>query len=323
MKRTLPLICVISVLFVIIPNVRPSAAEEIAILKSASLSYYTEAVEGFRTALPSQMTIKEYNLGGNPSTGVEITRMLRADPPSLVFAVGLKAALAAKLELPDTPVVFTQVLNPELYELPTKHMLGIGVIVPADKQLATLLELVPQAKRIGLLYGQDHPLTFIREAKQSAHQHGLTLIPAAVSSESNVPGALHALLPIIDVLLVIQDHTVLTEESIPFLLKTTLDSRIPIFTFSDTLIRQGALGGLLINPWELGRQAGVQAVQLLRGQTKSLGSILHPEQPRLALNLHVAEYLGITAPRKLIRMAATIYGTGEVAQQPNINIDVR
>ena len=129
LTRSVLLACVTAACVTIAAGVRPSLAADIAILKSADLSYYNEAAEGFRTMLPSQTTVKEYNLGGSLSAGREITRMLRAEPPSLVFAIGLKATLAAKLELPDTAVVFTQVLNPELYELQTKRMTGIGVVV--------------------------------------------------------------------------------------------------------------------------------------------------------------------------------------------------
>lgn len=317
------LACVAFAFLTITHEVRPSFATDIVILKSANFSYYNEMVEGFRATLPPNATVKEYDLGGSLSIGQEITRVLRADPPSLVFAVGLKATLAAKLELPDTPVVFSQVLNPELYDLPRRHMTGIRVVVSPDQQLSTLRALLPQTKRIGLLYDKGNHSAFLTEAQQSAHRYGFTLVPAAVSSESDVPGTLHTLLPTIDTLWVIQDRIVLTEESVPFLLQTLLDAKIPIFTFSDILIRQGALGGLVLRPNELGKQAGVEAIQLLRGNTKSLGSLLDPQQPQLVLNLHVAEYLGITAPDRLIRMAGTIYGTGTVAQQSAPNQHVR
>ena len=322
MRSSFLLACVTFAYLVVGQDVRSSFAAEIVILKSANLSYYNEMAEGFRAALPPKTSVKEYDLGGSLPIGQEITRMLRADPPSLVFTVGLKATLAAKLELPDTPVVFSQVLNPELYGLPSHHMTGIRVVVSPDQQLSTLRALLPQTKRIGLLYDKGDHSTFLNKAQQSAHSHGFILIPAAVSSESDVPGALHALLPTIEVLWVIQDRTVLTEESVPFLLKTLLDEKIPMFTFSDILIRQGALGGLVLQPGELGKQAGAQAIQLLRGNTKSLGSLLDPQQPQLVLNLHVAEYLGITAPDRLIRMAGTIYGTGTVAQQSAPSLDV-
>jgi len=322
MRSAYLLACVACVYLTVAHDIRPLFATDIVILKSANLSYYNEMVEGFRATLPPKATVKEYDLGGSLSVGQEITRGLRADPPSLVFAVGLKATLSTKLELPDTPVVFSQVLNPELYDLPRHHMTGIRVVVSPDQQLSTLRTLLPHTKRIGLLYDKSDHSAFLKEAQQSAQHYGFTLIPAAVSSESDVPGTLHQLLPMIEALWIIQDRVVLTEESVPFLLQTLLDAKVPIFTFSDILIRQGALGGLVLQPSELGKQAGMQAIQLLRGNTKSLGSLLDPQQPQLVLNLHIAEYLGITAPEKLIRLAGTIYGTGTVAQQsaPNQNI---
>lgn len=322
--RSAPLIaCVAFAWLTVVPDVRPSDAAEVAILKSSVLSYYDEAAQGFRAMLPQQVTVTEYNLRGSLSAGREIARTLRANPPSLVFAVGLKATLAAKLELPDTPVVFTQVLDPEFYELPTKQMIGIRVLVSADRQLSTIRELLPHMKRIGLLHDKDAHPEFLSEAKQSASRLNLTLIPAPVESESDVPNALHALLPTIDALWIIQDRRVLTEESVPFVLKTLLDAKIPMFTFSDTLVRQGALGGLVLKPWELGRQAGTQAIRMLRGDTKSFGSLLDPEQPQLALNLHVAEYLGITTPDTLIRMAGTIYGPGAVVKRSDRDSVIR
>ncbi len=323
MKLSMLLACAVLVFLTVVQSVRSSDAAEVAILKSADLSYYNDMVEGFRTTLPPKTTVKEYDLGGNLSTGQDIARMLRADPPSLVFAVGLKATLAAKLELPDTPVLFSQVLNPELYDLPTRRMTGIRVIVSPDQQLSTLRTLLPQTTRIGLLYDKDGHSAFLNDAQHSARRHGFTLVPVAVSSASDVPGALHTLLPMIDALWVIQDRVVLTEESVPFLLNTLLDAKVPMFTFSDILIRQGAFGGLVLQPLELGKQAGAQAIQLLRGHTQSLGSLLDPQQPELVLNLHVAEYLGISTPDTLIRMAGTIYGTGTVARRPGLNADVR
>ncbi|UVT19945.1 MAG: hypothetical protein H8K03_19530 [Nitrospira sp.] len=323
-RRPAPLrLCFALGLLAVLPALHSAVAAEIAILKSADISYYDEAIQGFRTMIPPQATVKEYNLEGSLSNGREIARMLRADPPALVFAVGLKATLAAKLELPDTPVVFSQVLNPETHQIPTERMVGIRVVVSPDRQLSTLHELLPRAQRVGVLYEEDDRIAFLAEAGRSARRLGITLVPTPVRSTTDVFDALKALLPTVDALWVIQDRTVLTEASVSFFQKALLDAKIPMFTFSDTMIRQGALGGLVLQPWELGKQAGGQAIRLLHGDTKSLGSLLNPDQPRLVLNLRVAEYLGISPPPELVRMAATLYGPGAVAQHPNTDKSIR
>src|SRR5512139_1598853 len=93
-------------------------AAEIAIVKSSDLPYYEQAVVGFKEGILATTTVKEYNLHGQLAEGREIAKALRAAPPDLIFAVGLKAALAAKLEIFDTPVVFCMVLNPRAHGLP-------------------------------------------------------------------------------------------------------------------------------------------------------------------------------------------------------------
>lgn len=312
--KVVPLVACAALIFLTAPPaLRSAAAADVAILKSADISYYDEAVQGFRTMLPSQVGIREYSLGGSLSAGQDIVRTLRADPPSLVFAVGLKATLAAKLELPDTPVVFSQVLDPESFQLPTDRMTGIRVVVAPDRQLAALQSLMPRVQRVGVLYDKTQTGAFLKEAALSAHRLGITLVPMLVRSASDVPDALKALLPTIDALWLIQDRTVLTEDSVPFFLKTLLDAKIPMFTFSDSMVRQGALGGLVLQPWELGREAGGQAHRLLRGDTKSLGSLIDPAQPHLVLNVHVAEYLNIDPPAELLRTARALYGSDAVA----------
>ncbi|MBK8274648.1 MAG: hypothetical protein IPK92_02145 [Nitrospira sp.] len=130
------------------------SAGEIAILKSSDLPYYEQAVLGFRAGLPSSMHVREYNIGGQFTQGREIGRALRASPPTLVFAVGLKAALAAKLEIFDTPVIFCMVLNPESHGLPTSNMTGIAVRTSAATQLTAIRSVMPDRRRIGVLYDE-------------------------------------------------------------------------------------------------------------------------------------------------------------------------
>lgn len=296
----------------------PAAARatEIAILKSADIGYYDEAVQGFRSALPPRTTVKEYSLGGSVARGREIGQTLRASPPDLVFAVGLKAAMAAKLEILDTPVVFCLVLNPETHGLPAPNMTGILMKVPVDRQLQTLRTLVPEARRIGLLYSEDKSGGFVAEAQRLAGQKGLELLAVPVASREDVPPALRSLLPRIQGLWLIPDQTVVTDSSIPFLLQSSLDAKVPLITFSSTLVQQGALGGLVVNAWDVGQQAGRLAGTKLRGDRPAGGSLVEPESAQLALNLHTAEYLGLSPSPEAIKLATVLYGPGAFAQKP-------
>ncbi|MBX3331398.1 MAG: ABC transporter substrate-binding protein [Nitrospira sp.] len=294
-----------------------AGAAEIAVLKSASLPYYEQAVIGFKAGIPATTSVKEYNLNGQLAEGRQIAKSLRASPPDLIFAVGLKAAMAAKLEILDQPVVFCMVLNPEMHGLPAPHMTGIAVRLSAETQLAALRSAIPNRNRVGVLYDEEQSGDFIRQAHRAAKQQGLELLAVDVHRQEEIPNAVRALLPKINALWLIQDQTVVSESAIPFFLESTLDAKVPLFTFSSTLVQQGALGALVLDPWAVGQQAAHIALARLNGQQASTGSLQAPERPQLALNVNSAAHVGLVLPPDLIRMAGHLFGgPGALAREP-------
>ncbi len=293
-------------------------AAEIAIVKSAALPYYDHAILGFKAGLPSMTKVKEYNLDGHLTQGRNIGRSLRASPPDLVLAVGLKAAIAAKLEIFDTPVVFCMVLNPEAHGLPTSNMSGIAVRASPGAQLAALRSVMPNRQRVGVLYEEDQTGAFVREALTAAGQQGLQLVSVAVRRPEDIPHAVRGLLPKIDVLWLIQDQVVVSESAIPFFLESTLSAKVPMFTFSSTLVQQGAVGALVLDPWAVGQQAARISLVRLKDADASAGLIEAPEHPQWALNVRSAEYFNLTLSPELIRFAGHVFsGSGAMAQKPN------
>lgn len=313
----MPPIFIVLSLFLFIGLSGIAYAAEIAVLNSAGLPYYEQAIIGFKAEIPAATSVREYNLNGQLAEGRQIAKSLRASPPDLIFAVGLKAAIAAKLEIFDTPVVFCMVLNPEAHGLPAPNMTGIGVRPSAETQLTALRSVVPNRNRVGVLYDEEQSGDFIRQAHRAAKQQGLELFAVAVRRQEEIPNAVRALLPKIDALWLIQDQTVISESAIPFFLESTLDAKMPLFTFSLSLVQQGALGALVLDPWTVGQQAAHIALARLSGQHASNGSLQTPMHLQLALNLNSAEHLDLVLPPELIRMAGHLFGgPGALAQQP-------
>ena len=293
-------------------------AADIAIVKSADLRYYDDAIMGFKAGLPPMTKVKEYNLDGQLTQGREIGKSLRASPPDLVFAVGLKAAMSTKLEIFDTPVVFCMVLNPETYDLPTANMTGIAVRAPSEAQLAAIRSLMPDRQRVGVLYGEDQSGAAVHEAIRVAGQQGLELVPVAVRSQEDVAHALSGLLPKIDVLWLIQDQVVVSESTIPVFLESSLRAGVPIFTFSSSLVQQGAVGALVLDPWAVGLQAARLSLMRLKGTGALAGTIEAPANTQWALNLKSAEYFKMTLNPELIRLAGQVFsGSGPIAYAPD------
>ena len=294
-------------------------AAEIVVLKSSDVDYYSQAVQGFRQALPTHTHIVEYTIPERTTDAREVGQSIRAGHPDLVLAVGLKAALAAKLEIPDLPVVFCLVLNPELHGLPADNMIGILMKVPPNQQLESIKTVAPRARRIGVLYDERQQAATVSAAKHQAKLLGLQLIERAVTNREEVAGALTALLPLIDLLWVLPDQTVITEKSLPFLLASTFDAKIPLFGFSSTLVQRGALGALVIEPLDAGTQAGRMAAAILHDPATGGRRLIQPDHTKLVLNLNTAEHLSLTLAPDLVHMASRLYGgPGAFASRGNV-----
>lgn len=290
------------------------SSPEIAILVSGEGSYYQQAVEGFRRGLSAQVLVKEYHLQGSLARGREFGQTVRAWQPKLVLAVGLKAAQAAHLEIPDIPVIFCLVLDPASHGLPASNMTGILMRPPNPEHFRAMQSLLPRVRRIGLLYHPERSGDFVLHASQDAQRLGLTLVASIVREQADVPEALRVLLPQIDLLWLIQDSVVVMPESLDFLLTTSFDAKVPIYTFAASLVQRGALAGLTLNPHDIGEQAGRLARKILQGDVRPHSMLVPPAMTSLALNLNSAEYFGVHPSPEVMRMAGVLFGPGAVAQ---------
>jgi putative ABC transport system substrate-binding protein len=109
---------------------------------------------------PIGTTYTEYDAQGDLELGKKLARKLRASNVSVVVAVGLKAALAAKVEIVDIPIVYMMVLDPLKHQLTAANMTGTLLEIPFDRQLKIMRTFLPALHRVGMLY--DPALTFKR-----------------------------------------------------------------------------------------------------------------------------------------------------------------
>ena len=292
-----------------------SLSADLVILKSAEASFYQQAGESVRQHLPQHLAVKEYTLEGRLDRAQDMGELIRGIHPRLVLAIGLKAALAAKSELPDIPILFCMVVHPEEHGLPADNMVGIRNKISPATQLHQINTLLPKARAIGLLYDEHKTGAFLAEARAKAKKLGMTLIATSVERQEDIAAALQSLLPKIDLLWIIQDPTIIVEESIDLLIQTSLRQKVPVFTFSTALVQRGALGALQARPSDIGLQAARVAQAMLDHHGPSAPTLLEPERPQLALNLNTAEFLGLSPNQAVVRTAAILFGgPGDVAQ---------
>ncbi|GJL53437.1 MAG: ABC transporter substrate-binding protein [Nitrospirales bacterium] len=311
--------CFFLFLSAVLVAVTPSLglAHKISVLVSSDFAPYHQAIQGFTSQLPAETEIDTYQLKGKILEGREMAKRVRASASDVVLAVGLKAALVAKLEIIDIPTIFCLVLNPEDYGLPTPNMIGIRLRVPSDEQLQSLRSIIPSARTVGLLYDPGKSTRFVTQARKAAQQLGLSLVTREMTRTSDLPTTLRKLLPQIDVLWLVRDSTVITEASIPFLLETALEFRKPVFGFSSGLAQHGATASMSVNYEEVGRQAGGIAKDTLRTGEIALSAsrLIAPRRTRLALNLGISRFLGLSPNPQVVQLADSVFGGSSALAQ--------
>ncbi len=281
-------------------------AHEVAILKSANIAPYNQAVSGFKSSMPSETTFVEYDLKGDTEAGRKYAGKIRASSADLVLAVGSKAAIAARLELFDIPIIYSMVLHPAKYDLKAPNITGVASTLPIGQQLSPLRAVLPNLKRIGYLYDPDKTPPFSSDTTNQARQLGITFIERQVRTEEQVPTALRELLSEVDALWLTSDSTVLTEESFSFLLSAAFERQVPVIGFDPEFVRKGALMSFWIDSADIGGGAAHLAQSILAGTSVPSSKMFLPKH-RMALNQGTADYLGIIIPPSILSLAEEVY----------------
>lgn len=276
-----------------------AAAGQVAVILSSDLPPYQEALAGFREK--AEVYLKVYNLQGDEKEGHKIVSQIRAERPDLVVTVGTEASNLARKQLSGLPLVFTMVLDPYLFKAPNST--GISLRIPVRKQLTTLRGVLPQAKRIGVIYNPEMSRATVDLAKEVAAELGLVIVPRPISSRREVPEALRALSANIDVLWMIPDSTLEDESSVGFLLQYTTVNKIPFMGPSEYFVEKGALLSLSCDYVEVGRQAAEMVNRILSGQRPADIVIGSSRRTVLSININTARALGLNIASEILDSA--------------------
>jgi putative tryptophan/tyrosine transport system substrate-binding protein len=284
-----------------------SSAMDIAILQSSDIAAYREAIAGLKATGPIGATYTEYDAQGDLELGKKLARKLRASDASLVVAVGLKAALAAKVEIVDVPVVYMMVLDPLKHQLTAANMTGTLLEVPLDRQMKIMRMFLPNLHRIGTLYDPAKTSSRMKDAVQQATISDFQLTGIPIESDKDVPQQLRALLAEVEALWLMPDSTVLTNESVQFILESALARQIPVIGFSPEFTRLGALLSMSVNYGEIGRETGLLVKRILNGEKRLPHNPMPIERFKITLNLKTAKFLGMTFPKELTSLIDETY----------------
>lgn len=293
------------------------AKDLILAVKSLEAEPYELAFQGFRETLRRKgydVDLKAYILKEGSRGKDGILSEIRDRRPSLIVTLGSTATAMIHGEVKDRPVVFCMVLNPvasgfvRSMESSGNNLTGASLDIPARLQFEILKAVVPSVRRVGVLYNPQETGEVVGSAAKAAQEIGLELIGIPIDSGGKLQEALKDLgRRRIDVLWSVADSTVFSSDrSIEFLLRQTLEYRIPFMGLSPAFVKAGALLALSVDYRDVGVQCGEQAAQILAGQPPALLPITVPRRVTLYLNLNVAKALGVKIPSRTMEGAVVL-----------------
>lgn len=161
---------------------------------------------------------------------------------------------------------------------------------PLGRQLDLMRLALPQARRVGVLWGTDSQAN---EAmlESAAQARGLRIVGAPVKPDEPVFNGLKKILDESDLLLAMADPQIYNSNSIQNILLASFRAQVPMLAFSPAYVRAGALMAVYSTPAQIGQQAGLLARGVLQGQP--LGVPQYPMQFEVSINEHVARSLGL------------------------------
>jgi len=249
---------------------------------------------------------------GNTGTAAQIARKFIGDKPDAIVAIATPSAQAVVAASKTVPLVFSAVTDPVAAKLVPSwnasktNVTGVSDLLALDKQMDLVKQVVPGAKRIGVVYnpGEANSVVVIKEMQKLLPTMGMTLVEAAAPRSVDVGSAARSLIGKVDVIYTNTDNNVVS--AYEALVKVGQDAKIPLVASDTDSVKRGAVAAYGINYRDLGEQTGRMVARILKGEKP--GDI-KPEistKMELYVNPGAAQKQGVKLSDALIKSAAQV-----------------
>lgn len=241
------------------------------------------------------------------ATNTQIAQQFVAQGMDLVCGIATPSAQACYNAAYEAgiPVIFNAVSDPvaaklaESREKALDGITGVSDELPVEAQLALIREMLPDAKKIGILYttSEANSVSTIESYKEKVADYGFELVEVGITNAAEIPQAVDVLLPQVDCVTNMTDNTVV--DNLPVLLEKASAAGIPVFGSEEEQVGNGCIASAGIDYIELGKKAGVMAARVLKGE--DIASIPYETmtESKITINTMAAEAIGVVIPQSI------------------------
>jgi len=251
---------------------------------------------------------------GNFGTAQQIARLFVGDRPDVIVTITTPVSQAVVAATKEIPIVFTTVTDPlrakiiSTFKHPGGNVTGISDLVPTERQIDLVKEILPNVKTLGLLYdpANDNARSTVDSIKEFAVTKGFKTLESTAMGLNNVAAAAQNLVGKVDAIFVPNDTTVYA--AFEAVVKVAQDTKTPLFSAERRSVQRGAIATVGYDFGEMGVMTASFVDRVLKGEKPGdIDAIYMKDDPK-ALSLYVnqssAEKMGVTVPPAVLARAA-------------------
>ena len=267
------------------------------------------ATKGFKDAVVAALgaenvTFLEQDAANNPDTCTTIVNDFVSKKVDLILANATPALQAAYNATTEIPILGTSVTE---YGVALEienftgtvggNVSGTSDLAPLTEQAQMIIDLVPTAKTVGLLYckAEANSAYQVKVVKEYLEGKGITVKDFGFNGSEDVASVSEAAAAACDAIYVPTDNTAAScTETIN---GAVAPKKVPIIAGEAGICKGCGIATLSISYENLGKTTGEMAVKILKGEEKIENmAIQYDNNPVKKYNKTLCDELGITAP---------------------------
>ncbi|MBO4947739.1 MAG: ABC transporter substrate-binding protein [Peptococcaceae bacterium] len=292
---------------------------KIGIVQLVSHGAGEAAADGFKQALLDSglvegetVTFIEQN-GQNEQSNLEsIAQSFISEDVDLICAVSTSTAQVMAAATDEIPIVGTAITNyeetrlVESNEAPGYNVTGTSDQNPIEKQGELLLDLVPDAKNVGIVYNASEVNSQLQVANMTAYMQSrnVTVVESTFADINHMQQATQALVGKVDAIYLPTDNAVAS--SMAQVVTVAEEAKLPVICGAITQVEGGGIATYGIDYYKLGYQSGEMALKILNGEAEPAAmpiEFANEDDLALVINKGEADLIGLDIPQELLEQA--------------------
>lgn len=223
------------------------------------------------------LTVIYDNAQADTATASTIADSYVSQKVDMICGIATPSAMAAYNSCLNTeiPVIYTAVSDPVACSLAKEDGSSVGNItgtsdaLAVSEQLAMIREVMPEAKKIGIIYttSETNSVSTIEEYKKYAPEYGFEIVATGINQISEVELAAKDMVTKVDCITNLTDNTVVS--ALQTVLAAAEGAKIPVFGSEVEQVKAGCVASMGLEYYELGKQTGAMAAKVLKGEAKA------------------------------------------------------